>query len=52
MTFYESGLVYPVCMTDKKFEDCIDLLLITYENMSHDVYIKGFDRFMCNRQKK
>ena len=35
-----------------KFEDCIDLLLITDESKSHYVYIKDFRRFMCNKMKK
>ena len=26
---YEYGLTYPVHVSDKKFEDCMDLLLIT-----------------------
>ena len=34
-----------------KFEDCIDLLLITDESKSHYVYIKDFRRFMCNKMK-
>ena len=31
----------------------MDLLLVTYENKSHYVYIKDFDRFMfCNTKSK
>ena len=29
----------------------MDLLLITDESKSHYVYIKGFDKFMCNKTK-
>ena len=29
----------------------MDLLLITDENKSHYVYIKDFNRFMCNKTK-
>ena len=41
-------MVYRVHGSDKKFEDFMDLLLITDENKSHYVYIKDFNRFMCN----
>ena len=32
---YENGLTYPVYISDQKFGDCIDLLLISNENKSH-----------------
>ena len=48
---YKNDLVYPVYVLDEKFEDCIDLLLITDENNSHYVSIKDFNRFMCNKTK-
>ena len=35
----------------KKFEKCMDLLLITDENKSYYVFIKNFNRFMCNQTK-
>ena len=38
-------------MSDQKFENSIDLLLIIDENKSHYVYIKDFDRFMFNKTK-
>ena len=38
-------------VSNKKFEDCMDLLLITDESESHYVYIKDFNRFMCNKTK-
>ena len=43
---YENGLTYPVYVSDEKFSDCVDLLLICDENKSHYVYIKDFNRFM------
>ena len=36
---------------DEKFEDCMDLLLITDENKWHYVCITEFNRFMCNKTK-
>ena len=48
---YENNLVYPVHISDQKFKDCMDLLMITVENKSHYVYIKDFNRFMCNKTK-
>ena len=42
---------YPVYVSDQKFLDSMDLLLITDENKSHYVYIKNFKRFMCNKTK-
>ena len=44
-------MVYPVYVSNKKFENCMDLLLITDKNKSHYVYIKNFNRFMCNETK-
>ena len=49
--FCYDGLFYPVHVSDKEFEDCMDLLLITDANKSHYVYIKDFNRFIVIRQK-
>ena len=49
--YYENGLTYPIYVTDQKFRDCMDLLLISNENQSHYVYINDFNRFMCNKTK-
>ena len=49
---YESGLTYPIYVSNQKFKDGMDLLLIPNENKSHYVYIKDFNRFMCNRKRK
>ena len=48
---YENNLIYPVYVSDQKFENCMNLLLITDENKSYYVYIKDFNRFMCNKTK-
>ena len=38
-------MVFPIYVSDQKFEDSMDMLL------SHFVYIKGFDRFMFYKTK-
>ena len=48
---YENGLTYPVHISDKNFKNCVPFLMITDENESHYVYIKDFNRFMCNKTK-
>ena len=48
---YANDIVYPVFRSNKKFENCMDLLLITDENKLHYVYTKYFNRFMCNKTK-
>ena len=44
-------MTYPVYVSDQKFEDSMDLLLMSDENKSHYVYINGFNRFMYNKTK-
>ena len=44
---YENGLAF----SNQKFEDSMDLLLLTDNNKSHYVYIKHFDRFMFGKTK-
>ena len=39
--FYESGLIYPIYVSNQKFKD----------RMDHYMYIKDFNRFMCNKTK-
>ena len=46
---YENKVVYPVHLSDQKFSDSIDLLLISDKFKSHYMYIKHFDRFMFNK---
>ena len=48
---YENGLTYPVYVSYQKFHNSMDLLLISDENKSDYVYIKDFNRFMCNKTK-
>ena len=48
---YENKLVFPIYSSNQKFENSMDLLLLTDENESHYVYIKDFDRFMFHKTK-
>ena len=48
---YEKNLDDPVYVSDEKLKNCMDLLMITDESKSHCVYIKDFNRFMCNKTK-
>ena len=40
---YEQDLVYPVYLSNRKFENCMFLLMTTDENKSYYVYIKNFN---------
>ena len=40
MFCYENGLVFLIFVSDQKFKNLIDLLLITDGDKSHYVYIK------------
>ena len=51
MFCYESGLVYPVYISDEKCKNCMDLLITTVDHKSHYVYIKDFNKFMYNKTK-
>ena len=51
MFCYENRLTYPVYVSEQKFHNSMDLLLISDKNKSHYVYTKDFDRFMCNKTK-
>ena len=44
-------MVYPIYVSSEKFENCMDLSMITDENKSYRVYIENFNRFMCNEIK-
>ena len=48
---YENGLVFPVFVSDQKFEDSIDLFLPIDDDKSHYVCIKDFNRFMFHKTK-
>ena len=41
----------PIYISDQKFKNSMDLLLVIDENKSHYVYIKDFDRFMFHKTK-
>ena len=43
---YENKLVFPIYISDQKFENSMDLLLVTDGDKSYYVYIKDFHRFM------
>ena len=51
MFYYENKISFPLHISSKKFNDCMDLLLIFDENKSHYVYIKDFNRLMFNKTK-
>ena len=48
---YENKLTYPVYLSNQEFENWMNLLMISDEGKSHYVYIKDFNRFMCNKTK-
>ena len=48
---YENKLVFPIYISNQKFENSMDLLLITDGDKSHYVYIKDFDRFMFHKTR-
>ena len=47
---YENKMVSPIYVSDKRFKNSVDLLLLI-DNKSHYVYIKDFDRFMFHKTK-
>ena len=48
---YENRLTYLFLLSNQKFKNCMDLLLISDGCKSHYVYVKDFDRFMFNKTK-
>ena len=40
--YYENKLTFPIYISDQKFENSMDLLLLIDKNKSHYVYIKDF----------
>ena len=48
---YKNRLVFPMFVSDQKFENFMDLLLVTDDDKSHYVYIKDFDRFKFHKNK-
>ena len=50
MYCYESKLTFPTYVSDQKFENSMDLLLVANEKKSH-MYIKDFNRFMFHKTR-
>ena len=48
---YENKTVFPIYISDQKFEDSMDLLLLIGNDKSNYVYIKDFNRFMFHKTK-
>ena len=48
---YENELIFPIYVSDQKFEDSINLLFLIDDDKSHYVYIKDFDRSMFHKTK-
>ena len=48
---YENELVFPIYVSDQKFEDSMDLLLLINDDKSRYVYIKDFNTFMFHKTK-
>ena len=51
MFFYENRLTFPIYVSNQRFENSMDLLLVANESKSHYVYIKDFDRFIFHKTK-
>ena len=51
---YENELVFLIYISDQKFEDFIDLLLLNDDDLRHKpryVYVNDFDRFIFHKTK-
>ena len=49
---YEKEMVFPIYVSDKKFEDSMGLLLLLIDDhKSHYVYIKNLTHFCFPKQK-
>ena len=44
-------MVFPIYISDQKFKDTIDLLLLINDDQSHYVYIKKFNTFIFHKRK-
>ena len=51
MFYYENKLVFPIYISNQKFEKSMDLLLGTDGDKSHYVYNRDFNRFMFHKTK-
>ena len=48
---YENELVFPIYVSDQKFENSMDLFRLINHDKSHYVYIKHFNTFMFHKTK-
>ena len=48
---YENTLSYPILISDQKFKNSMDLLIISDKIQSHYVYIKDFYKLVFNKTK-
>ena len=48
---YEERQPFPIHISKEKYDDCMNLLLITEETKTHYVLIKDFNKFMYNQTK-
>ena len=48
---YKNKLAFPIYISNQKFENSMNLLLVVDENKSRYVYIKNFNRFMFYKTK-
>ena len=48
---YENRLTFPIYSSNQKFENSMDLLLVTDGYKSHYVYIRDFNRFLFHKTK-
>ena len=44
-------VVFPIYVSDKRFKDSMDLLLLIDDNKSHYIYIKDFNTFIFHETK-
>ena len=48
---HENKFAFPIHVSDQKFENTTDLLLLIDDDKSYYLYIKDFDRFMFHKTK-
>ena len=48
---YKGELVFPIYVSDQKFEDSMDLLRLIDDDESYYVYIRDSDRFMFHKTR-
>ena len=48
---YEEGQLFPIHISNERFEDQMNLLLITKYKKRHYILIKDFNKFMYNQSK-